>query len=76
MERVTNHAVPLVHAARRAGDPPVLVADASLAYDLIGFQPRLSDIDTIVETAWRARMRDDRREAKSAKARPASSGVG
>jgi UDP-arabinose 4-epimerase len=76
VERVTNHAVPLVHAARRAGDPPVLVADASLAYDLIGFQPRLSDIDTIVETAWRARMRDDRREAKSAKARSASSGVG
>jgi UDP-glucose 4-epimerase len=31
VERVTGHAVPVVHAARRLGDPPVLVADASLA---------------------------------------------
>jgi hypothetical protein len=33
-------------------------ADASLAYDLIGFEPQLSHIDTIVETAWQARMQD------------------
>jgi UDP-arabinose 4-epimerase len=57
VERVTGHAVPLVHAARRPGDPPVLVADASLAHDEIGFEPRLSDLDTIVGTAWQARMR-------------------
>ena len=55
VERVTGRAVPVVHAARRPGDPPVLVADASLAHELIGFKPRLSDIDTIVETAWQAR---------------------
>ena len=56
VERVTGRAVPVVHAARRLGDPPVLVADASLAHDLIGFEPRLSDLDTIVATAWQARM--------------------
>jgi UDP-arabinose 4-epimerase len=56
VERVTGHVVPVVHAARRLGDPPVLVADASLAHDLIGFEPRLSDLDTIVATAWQARM--------------------
>jgi len=56
VERVTGHAVPVVHAARRPGDPPVLVADASLAHDIIGFEPRLSDIDAIVATAWHARM--------------------
>ena len=56
VERVTGHAVPVVHAARRPGDPPVLVADASLAHDLIGFEPRLSDLDTIVATAWQARI--------------------
>jgi UDP-arabinose 4-epimerase len=64
VERVTDHAVPVVHAARRPGDPPVLIADVSLAHDLIGFRQRLSDIDTIVETAWRARMRDDRNKAQ------------
>jgi UDP-arabinose 4-epimerase len=56
VERVTGHVVPVVHAARRPGDPPVLVADASLAHELIGFKPQLSDIDTIVATAWRARV--------------------
>ena len=56
VERVTGHAVPVVHAGRRPGDPPVLVADASLAHDLIGFEPRFSDIETIVATAWQTRM--------------------
>jgi UDP-arabinose 4-epimerase len=55
VERITGRAVPLVHAARRGGDPPVLVADAGLARRLIGFAPRLSDLDTIVTTAWKAR---------------------
>jgi UDP-arabinose 4-epimerase len=54
VERITGRAVPLVHAARRGGDPPVLVADTSLARKL-GLAPCLSDLDTIVATAWRAR---------------------
>jgi UDP-arabinose 4-epimerase len=58
VERVTDHVVPVVHATRRPGDPPVLVADASRAHGLIGFEPRLSEIDTIVTTAWRARRRE------------------
>jgi nucleoside-diphosphate-sugar epimerase len=57
VERVTGHSVPVVHAARRPGDPPVLVADASLAHELVGFDPRCSDMDAIVATAWQARMR-------------------
>jgi UDP-arabinose 4-epimerase len=56
VERVSGHTIPVVHAARRPGDPPVLVADASLAHDLIRFKPRFSDIGTIVTTAWQARM--------------------
>ena len=56
VERITGRMVPVTHAARRPGDPPVLVADASLARELIGFAPRLSDLDTVVTTAWRARI--------------------
>jgi UDP-arabinose 4-epimerase len=56
VERITGRMVPVTHAARRPGDPPVLVADASLARELIGFAPRLSDLDTVVATAWRARV--------------------
>jgi UDP-arabinose 4-epimerase len=58
VEHIIGRAVPLVHAGRRPGDPPVLVADASLARKLIGFTPRFSDIDTIVTTAWRARVKE------------------
>ena len=56
VERITGRMVPVTHAARRPGDPPVLVADASLARELIGFAPRLSDLDTVVTTSWRARI--------------------
>jgi UDP-arabinose 4-epimerase len=60
VERVTGHAVPTVLAPRRPGDPPLLVADATLAQTLIQFDPQVSDLDTIVATAWRARTRDAR----------------
>ena len=53
VERVTGHAVPAEVAARRPGDPPVLVADAARFRARFGWMPRLSDLDTIVATAWR-----------------------
>ena len=37
---------------RRPGDPPILVADASLAKRELGFIPRLSDLKTVVASAW------------------------
>ena len=37
---------------RRAGDPPKLVADASLSRAELGFEPKLSDLNTIIRTAW------------------------
>ena len=65
VERITGRAVPLVHAVRRPGDPPMLVADASLARKLIDFTPRLSELDTIVTTAWKARVKAARPAAVS-----------
>ena len=52
VERVTGRRVPSVPASRRPGDPPVLVADASRFRARFGWAPRLSDLDTIVATAW------------------------
>ena len=40
-------------ADRRPGDPPALVADPALAQELLGWQPRMSDLERIVETAER-----------------------
>jgi UDP-glucose-4-epimerase GalE len=52
VERITGRAVPTQPAPRRAGDPPVLVADASRFCHALGWAPRHSDLDTIVGTAW------------------------
>ncbi len=51
--RVTGQPVPVRHAPRRAGDPPELVADPSLAMRELGFAPRWTDIDAVIDTAWR-----------------------
>lgn len=49
---LTGESFNILHAPRREGDPPVLVADASLSHRELGFDPRLSDLDTVVRTAW------------------------
>jgi UDP-arabinose 4-epimerase len=49
--RVTGRTVPVRHAPRRAGDPPVLTADPALAAHLLGFRTACSDIDTIIRHA-------------------------
>ncbi|WP_029587054.1 UDP-glucose 4-epimerase GalE [Bradyrhizobium sp. URHD0069] len=52
VERETGLKMPLVTKARRAGDPPILVADPSAARGNLGFVPICSDIATIVKSAW------------------------
>ena len=52
VERVGGRSVPVREAARRPGDPPELVADATRFRDELGWQPRHSDLRTIVTTAW------------------------
>lgn len=63
-ERVTRRSIPMRESARRAGDPPVLVADASRARALLELAPRNSDIEVMVESAWRWRTRRRRRSGK------------
>ena len=51
--KVTGHEIPEVAGERRAGDPPELVADSSLAQKTLDWKPQYPDIESIVETAWR-----------------------
>jgi UDP-arabinose 4-epimerase len=53
VERVSGRSVPVHETMRRPGDPPVLIADAAKARLKLGWLPRFSSLDTIVETAWR-----------------------
>ena len=59
VERLTGRKVPHTIGPRRPGDPPALVADPSRARSDLGWQPRLSDIDTIIATAWEWYQRGD-----------------
>jgi UDP-glucose 4-epimerase len=38
--------------ARRQGDPAILVADATRAKNELGWNPKLSNLEKIIETAW------------------------
>ena len=51
-EEVTGRPVPRVISARREGDPPVLVADASRAEELLGWKSEHSSLTYILDTAW------------------------
>jgi UDP-glucose 4-epimerase/UDP-arabinose 4-epimerase len=53
--RPTPHAV----GARRAGDPPSLVADPARAMAVLGWRPKMSELRTIVQhaAAWHAAQR-------------------
>lgn len=52
VSRVAGKEVPRVIADRRPGDPPSLVASADKAKRVLGWEPRQSDLDTILTTAW------------------------
>ncbi|MCT4356468.1 UDP-glucose 4-epimerase GalE [Streptomyces sp. Je 1-79] len=52
VRKVTGHPVPEVMAARRAGDPAVLVASADAARERLGWIPSRPDLADIVRDAW------------------------
>lgn len=52
-ERVTGRKVPFEIAARRPGDPAVLVADSARARSELGWSPQFPTLDAMIETAWR-----------------------
>jgi UDP-glucose-4-epimerase GalE len=52
IEHETGLKVPLVTKPRRAGDPPILVADPSAAQADLGFVPACSDLSTILRSSW------------------------
>ena len=52
VERVTGLKVPVQYAARRPGDPPVLLADPSLAEELLGWKAANSDLAKILQSAY------------------------
>ena len=58
VERAAGAPLKLAEAPRRAGDPPELVAVADRIRSVLGWTPKLDDLDRIVETslAWERKI--------------------
>ena len=58
VEDAAGRRLPIIEKPRRAGDPPTLVARAEKIRAILGWQPRLDDLKTIVQTSlrWEERL--------------------
>lgn len=58
VERVSGKPLTIREEPRREGDPPILVARADRIRAVLGWQPQLDDLDTIVRTSlgWEERL--------------------
>lgn len=50
--KVTGHAIPAKEEPRRAGDPSTLIASSKKAKEVLGWDPKFADLETIITTAW------------------------
>ena len=50
--RITGKAIPSQDVERRPGDPACLYATSKRAKELLGWEPKYSDVDTLVKTTW------------------------
>lgn len=50
--KITGHAIPAKITERRPGDPSELVAKADKIRTVLGWEPKHSGLDNIIQTAW------------------------
>jgi len=59
-ESITKQQIPVEIGSRRAGDPAILVGDASRIHDELGWSPRYRTMEEIISTAWKWHLRSYR----------------
>jgi len=52
VQNVTGTRIPVSVCSRRQGDPAILVADSELIKSELGWKPKYSSIENIIESAW------------------------
>lgn len=52
VEKVTGKNIKIENKPRRVGDPSTVYADNAKAKNLLGLDPKYSDLETIIKTAW------------------------
>jgi UDP-glucose 4-epimerase len=50
--KITGVGIKSKIGSRRPGDPDTLIADASKAREVLGWQPKFDDVHEIIKTAW------------------------
>jgi UDP-glucose-4-epimerase GalE len=50
--KITGCDIPCLEVDRRPGDPAVLIGSSDKIRDVLGWQPRYNNLDTIITTAW------------------------
>ena len=56
-ERITGKRINAEFVSRRAGDPAVVTASADKAKELLGWEAKYSNVDTLVSSTWNAYKR-------------------
>ncbi len=52
IKKVSGVDFPIEEGPRRVGDPAIIYADNTKAKEKLGFNPKYSDLETIIKTAW------------------------
>ncbi len=55
--RITGKEIPAEYVGRRAGDPAQLTASSKLAKELLGWEPKYSDVDTLIKSTYEAYLK-------------------
>lgn len=58
--KISGKPIPAEEAPRRPGDPANLYATSKKAKELLGWEPKYSDVDTLVETTWKAYLKAEK----------------
>ena len=52
--KITGKEIKAEYTGRRAGDPAQLTASSKLARDTLCWEPKYSDVNTLIESTWKA----------------------
>lgn len=53
VEKVTGCSIECIETDRRSGDSPILISSSKKAQERLNWHPRITDLETIIQTAWR-----------------------
>lgn len=61
VNQVNDHPIKILEEARRAGDPPKLIAKADKIRELLGWEPKYDDLRTIIQSSinWERKLLEE-----------------